>query len=86
MVSWARFPSPTKSSAARARRAQPVLARLDQRVAVALGADHDVLERGHRAEQADVLERAREPGDGALVRGQRGDVDAVDEDFPAVAR
>ena len=53
---------------------------LDQRVAVALGADHDVLQRGHRAEQADVLKRAREPGAGALVRGQGGDVDAVDED------
>ena len=54
---------------------------LDERIAVALGADDDILERGHRPEQANVLERSREAGDRPFVCGQRGHVDAVDEDF-----
>ena len=67
----------------RARRARVDGARrvtaCDERIAAAFGADHDIFQRGHRAEQANVLERAREASDGALVRGERGHVDAVDE-------
>ena len=37
-------------------------------VAGALGADHDVLEHGHAAEDADVLEGAGQAAAGALVR------------------
>ena len=51
----------------------------DERVAFAFGADDDIFERSHRAEQPDVLEGAREAEGGALVRRQAGHFDAVDE-------
>ena len=38
--------------------AERVVTARDQRIAAALGADHDIFQRGHRAEQANVLERA----------------------------
>ena len=57
----------------------------DQRVARTLGADHHILQRRHRAEQPDVLERASESGSGALMRRHVGDVGAVEHD-PARGR
>ena len=53
----------------------------DQPVAGPLGADHDVLQRGHRAEQPDVLERTAEACGRALVRRHVGDVGAVEHHF-----
>ena len=37
-----------------------------------VAADHDVLDRGHGAEQADVLERPGDPQAGDHVRARRG--------------
>ena len=50
------------------------------RVARPLGADLDVLQRGHRAEQPDVLKRTSQSGGRALMRRHVGDVGAVEDD------
>jgi len=62
-----------------------IAALADHGVAATLGADLDVFERGHRAEQADVLERAAEAGGGAQMWRLVGDVGAVEYD-PARSR
>src|SRR5215470_13211695 len=48
--------------------------------------DLDVVEDGHAPEQGDVLERARDPQLGPLVRFQMRDVAAVEHDPSAAGR
>ena len=58
-----------------------VTARADHRVAGTLGADLDVFQRRHRAEQADILERPSQSRRGALMRRHVGDVGAIEHDL-----
>ena len=62
------------------RRIEPNEPRLHARVL----ADHHVLDRGHRPEQADVLERPRHAAPVIWSGRLRGDVLAVEDDLPAV--
>src|SRR3984885_13915710 len=59
---------------------KPVASALDERIAGSLGADHDIFQRRHRAEQTNVLERAREAGNRTFMRREHRHVDAVDRD------
>src|SRR4029079_8413274 len=52
------------------------------RVHARMASHHHVLERGHRREQADVLERARHAGRGDQVGAPAGHVLAVEQDPP----
>ena len=49
-----------------------------QGIARPLGADHHVLQRGHRAEQPDILKRPPQPRGGPQMRRHVGDVGAVE--------
>ncbi len=64
------------------RRARPPQQRFlgfGKPAALTFGANQDVLERAHRAEQTDVLEGARKPGPRALMSRQHRHVPPVDE-------
>src|SRR4030095_665454 len=61
-------------------------ARQDAGAEVAVAADLHVVEHGHAAKERDVLERARDPELGPLMRSEPADVAAVEEDPPAGGR
>jgi len=66
---------------ARSRNTAPITARARSQVT----ADHDVLERGHVGEQADVLEGPRDPCAGDLVRRAHLERLAVELELASVA-
>ena len=55
----------------------------DARRVAGVGADDDVLERGHVGEETDVLERAGDPGLGDVVRLAADERDVIEADVAA---
>ena len=60
------------------------IGRSEADLALAVGADHHVLEQRHRREQREVLERAGDAVVGDAVGGHREQVVAVEASRPAV--